>query len=127
MDEWYFRLQIGENKEQCGSILRIKDGKLEELTGFYILKKTGETSTGVHYEADTNTDGYGEPRYKNGKHTPRIVGLTMIKGKAEVEIHKQPERGDKKAKIEKITMSRAAKILENLQYIKDAEAYISIS
>ena len=48
----------------------------------------------------------------------------MIKGKAEVEIHKQPERGDKKAKIEKITMSRAAKILEDIQYIKDAEAYI---
>jgi hypothetical protein len=126
MDEYYFRLEYRKaTPAQFGIILRIRTGHLEELTGFIHLEETGKTEAGVHYEGDVNTDGNGEPIYKgrNRRHMPDVVGLTLARH-AKVEIHKQPK---KKMRVTEISMVRAAKILEKLDELRDAEAYIAYS
>ncbi|MGA2130571.1 MAG: hypothetical protein ABSG05_03105 [Candidatus Pacearchaeota archaeon] len=120
MRESYFRLQSGENKKQYGVILREKAGELEELTGFIELKRVGRTSIGTHYEADLNTNGHGEPMYAGGKHEQEIVGLTLTT-KSQVEIHKQPK---KPVTVSRIGMSEATKILEDIEYLRNVEAWL---
>ncbi len=123
MNEYYYSLKTGNNEKQYGTILRARGGELEELTGFLTLTRTGETSTGKHYEADLNVNGWGKLLYsKGGSHEPDIIGLTLYGSK--VEIHKVPRRN---AKIHEIPMTKAAKILEDVEYIRDAEMYIGVS
>jgi len=115
--ERYFRLTLGDNEKQYGMVLRVRDGNLEELIGFSEVEKVGETSRGSFYELDINRDGYGKPLGK-----PDTVGI-LVPRFGEVEIYKQPER--EKASISNISMSRAAEIIESLQYIRDIEAYMA--
>jgi hypothetical protein len=118
MKENYYNLKTGENEKQFGIVLRVREGKLEELTGFCNPKEIGKTSKGVLYEMNVNTNGYGRPIGKED-----IIGLIVYSRESpELEIYKQPKT--KKAVISRIRMSGAAKILEDIQYIKDMENMI---
>jgi len=124
MEEKYFSLKSGKEEKQLGVVLRTKDGKLEELTGFIKPKKIGEVSKSkynfVFYEANLNTDGHGDP-----KDSPDIIGLMVSNGDiwdGAVDIYKQPK---KKTTISEIPMSEAAKILEDVQSIRNSEAFIA--
>ena len=128
MDEHYFSLKVGNNKEQFGSVLRTREGKLEELIGFYRLQEVGEISKKPSvgdvnrfrfYEANIHTDGHGK---QIGN--PDIVGLMVFGSgvfKGDVEIYKQPKKG---ANISEISMTKAAEILKDVQYLRDTEAFI---
>ena len=122
MDETYYHLLLDQSKDTFGAILRVREGQLEELTGFIKLQQTGETSAGKHYEADVNTNARGgDLIYMEGEHKPEIIGLTVGQH-SRLEIHKQPR---KRMRLETITMKRAAEILESIRYLRDAEAYMA--
>ena len=126
MEDKYFSLKVGDSKKQSGVVLRQKGADLEEMTGFVNFEKIGEVkkesspneTINIHfYEANINTDGRGNPKGKED-----IIGIMVPDYyKLGVDIYKQPDKG---AKLSKISMSEAAKIIEDIKYLRDAEAYI---
>jgi len=116
MGEYYYSLGAEDSEKQYEIILRARGGELEELTGVLTLAKTGETSEGKHYEANINVDDWGV--CWGGEKD--IIGLTL-KGLSKIEVHKQPKR---KRVVHEMSMSEAAKIIENTEYLKNMEMYI---
>jgi len=127
MQENYFSLKIGKDEDQFGAVLRTRNGNLEELTGFFKLIE-GEKSQEkirckpvrhVFYEADVNVNGRG-----SSMGNPDMMGLMVSSdgnSAGDVSIYKQPKKGE--ARISEIRMSEAAKVIEDIEYLRLAEGF----
>ena len=120
--EKYFLLYKGNIKEIIGSVLRVKEGSLEELTGFYIPKKTKETSKKIHYKADINTDSYGNKSEKRGKHSPDIVEFSVNKEQGTLTINKPSKKGE--MHLTEISKSQATKKINKIENMRNLEQYV---
>jgi len=117
VNEQYYRLQDGQSEKQFGVVIRVREGTLEELTGFLTFEKINTTKNADYYRANIMVDGNGNRLVGRGTE-PDYLGISIPKKGFGVDITMQPRSKAHQVSIKEINMKEAGRIVDSVTNLR---------